>query len=210
MRRAVQALLVLALAGPAAAQEAAPPQPPAPPAVTPPQRPALPVVVLRQEALFERSAFGQAAMARRDAANRALLAENREIEAELDAEERALTARRPDLPAEEFRALAEAFNVKVEGIRTTQDAKSDAIQRALEEDRARFLRAAVPVVAELMFELGAVAVLDQSVVILSVDVADITDLAVTRIDARIGAGDLSPEPEPEPEAPPEADPPASP
>lgn len=183
----VAALLgLLSLAGAVAAQE----DPDPPPAVRAPQ--AVPVVVLRQGELFERSAFGIASRGRRDEAARALIAENREIEAKLDAEERALTARRPTLPADEFRVLADAFNAKVEAIRSSQEAKSQSIQRLLDDDRQRFFQAAVPVLAELMVELGAVAVLDQSVVILSLDVADITGMAVERVDARLGAGDLAP------------------
>lgn len=182
---------LLALTGPAAAQE--PPPPATGPVATPSRAPlAVPVVVLRQGEFFEKSAFGLASRARREEAARALIAENREIEAQLDAEERALTDRRTTLPPAEFRPLAEAFNVKVEGIRASQEAKSQAIQRMLDEDRQRFLQAAVPVVAELMVDLGAVAVLDQSVVILSLDVADITDMAIERVDAKIGAGDLTP------------------
>lgn len=158
-----------------------------------------PLLVLRQDDLFEASAFGQAAAARQEAAARALLAENRQIEAALEAEERDLTLRRPGLPPDEFRRLADAFDEKVEAIRNAQDAKGRAIARLREEDRARFLQAAVPVLAEIMAEYGATVILDQAVVVLSYDRVDVTDLAVARIDARIGAGDLPPVVEPAPE-----------
>lgn len=152
------------------------------------------VLVLRQDDLFEGSAFGRASQARSDAASRDLIAENRAIEAGLEAEERDLTTRRAALPAAEFRELAEAFNDKVEDIRAAQDAKARAIGRLREQDRARFLRAVVPVLAELMAERGAVVILDPQVVVLSFDRVDITDEAVTRIDDRIGEGDLAAEP----------------
>lgn len=167
------------------------------------------VLVLRQDDLFEASAFGRAAAARQEAAGRALVVENRQIEAALEAEERDLTARRPTLPHDEFRRLADAFDAKVESIRNAQDAKGRAIARLREEDRARFIQAAVPVLAEIMEEYGASVILDQAVVVLSFDRVDITDLAVARIDARIGAGDLPPAVEPPP-APAPVAPPAAP
>ncbi|MGQ0565086.1 MAG: OmpH family outer membrane protein [Gemmobacter sp.] len=160
------------------------PQPPAPP----------PVLVINQDAMFEQSAFGRGAQARLEAASSALVAENREIEGALEAEERALTARRATLPPAEFRALAEAFNVKVEGIRKAQDTKSRSITRARDEDRQRFFAAAAPVLAEILRERRAVVVLDQSQVVLSLDRIDITAEAIARLDARIGSGSLSGDP----------------
>ncbi len=147
-----------------------------------------PVLVLRQDDLFEQSAFGQASTARIEAANSALLAENREIEAALEAEERDLTERRASLPPAEFQALSEAFNAKVEGIRSAQDAKSRDIARTRDEDRQRFLQAAVPVLATIMQEEGAQAILDEQAVVLSFDRIDITSKAIARIDAEIGDG----------------------
>ena len=168
-----------------------------PPATQPaaaPLRP--PVLVVNQDTLFEQSAFGRTAQARLEAASAALVAQNREIEAALEAEERDLTDRRATLPATEFRALAEAFNVKVEGIRKAQDAKSRSITRTRDEDRQRFFSEAAPVLADLLRERGAVVILDQAQVLLSLDRIDITTEAVTRLDAQIGTGDLSSEPPP--------------
>lgn len=148
------------------------------------------IVIVQQELLFEGSAFGRASLERREAATRALLAENRQIEAALEAEERRLTDLRPTLPPAEFRALADAFNDRVEGIRTAQDAKSRAIARFREEDRTRFLQIAVPVLAEIMAEMGAEVILDQQSVVLSFDRVDITATAIARIDRLIGDGDV--------------------
>jgi Skp family chaperone for outer membrane proteins len=172
MRALVLALALLA-AVPALAQEA---QPPAP------------ILVLRQDALFEGSAFGRASRARIEAASRALIAENRTIEAGLEAEERDLTALRATLPPADFRARADSFNAKVEDIRKAQDAKSRAIARQRDEDRQRFLQAAVPVLAQIMQEHGAALLLDQASVVLNLESLDITDAAIARIDAAIGEG----------------------
>ncbi|QYK40051.1 MAG: OmpH family outer membrane protein [Paracoccaceae bacterium] len=209
MRVAGAAVAVLLAAAPGAVAQTAPGDAPAAVPLSPGSEQA-PVLVLRQEEFFERSAFGRASLDRRESASRALIAENRQIEAALEAEERALTARRPTLPPDEFRALAEAFNDKVEQIRTAQDAKARAVARLRDEDRGRFLQAAVPVLAEIMSERGGLVILDQQVVVLSFDRVDITDEAVARVDARIGAGDLAdpvlPDPAPQPPGTPDAAP----
>lgn len=180
------ALAGAVLALPLAAQETPAPLPPAAGDVLPVQSP---VLILRQEELFERSAFGRAALARMEEANRTLVAENRTIEAALEAEERDLTQRRASLPAAEFRALAEAFDAKVEGIRSAQESKGRAIARTREEDRLRFFSAVVPILAEIMRDAGAAVILDDEAVILSFDRVDITALALARIDAAIGTGE---------------------
>ena len=185
--------VLVALAGPLAAQD--PPRLPVDPGTQLPVQ--SPVLILRQDELFERSAFGRASLVRIEEANRALLAENRQIEAALEAEERDLTQRRSGLPAAEFRALAEAFDTKVEGIRAAQEAKGRAIARSRDEDRQKFFSAVVPILAEIMREAGAAVILDDAAVILSFDRVDITALAVARIDAAIGAGEsLAPAPAP--------------
>ena len=176
--RAAVAGLALCLALPSLAQEA------------PGAR--WPVLVLRQDDLFEKSAFGLASTRRIDAANAALLAENRKIEAALEAEERDLTTRRASLPPSEFHTLSEAFNAKVEGIRAAQETKSRTIARTRDEDRQRFLKAAVPVLAAIMQEEGAQVILDEKAVVLSFDRIDITAEAIDRIDAAIGDGSSLP------------------
>lgn len=178
--RAARALAVVGvLCGPAAAQDAVPPVP-------------SPVLMVQQDRLFDTSAFGKAAQARIEAESQALITENRQIEQQLEAEERSLTERRATLPPDQFRALAEEFNARVEVIRAEQDAKSRDIARSQESDRKRFIEAALPVLAELLREKGAVVILDRQAVFLSLDTIDITDEAVARIDARIGSGGAAP------------------
>ena len=179
-RRAVLAGLAGWIAAPAAGQ---------------PELPRMPVVVLDRDALFARSAFGQALRAELDAASEALVTENRRIEAELESEELALTERRATTDAEAFRALARAFNAKVEEIRAAQDAKADAIR----EQRARasqvFQDRAGPVLSRLAGEIGALVILDRRSVIASVEQVDITQLALERLDAELPAS-VAPAPDP--------------
>ena len=140
------------------------------------------VLTVDPERLFAESKFGKAAIARLEAAQTALLEENKTFDADLEAEEKSLTDRRAILPADEFRALAEAFNVKAEDIRAARLAKSRNLTTLRDEDRQKFLSAIVPILGELMGELGALVILDKKTVFLSFERIDITDRAIARID----------------------------
>lgn len=159
------------------------------PAVDAAQGPASALLTLDQDKLFAESAFGKASLDRERAATLALDVENKQIEAALIAEEQDLTTRRATLPADEFAALATAFDVKVERIRGEQDAKFRALSQIREDDRKAFLRAIVPVLGELMGEKGAVAILEKSSVILSLTAIDVTDEAIARVDAVLPPAD---------------------
>lgn len=159
-----------------------------------PRQAGSPVVTLDRDRLFEESKAGQAAQARFERDSAALIAENRKLEAALEAEEQDLTARRAQLPAEEFRLLAEAFDKKVEELRAAQDGKSRSLTRSREEDRQAFFEAAVPILGRLMVEIGAVAIIERSAIILTFDQLDITDQAIARLDAEgLSLPDAAPE-----------------
>lgn len=155
--------------------------------------PRAPVLMLDRNRLFADSAFGKAAEARFQAESQVLIAENLRLEQALEEEERQLTDQRATLDAESFQKLAAEFDSKTEAIRAAQDAKSRSITLKREEDRQRFLQAAVPVLGELMRDAGAVAIFDKEMVILSLRGVDITEEAVARIDAALGDGSALPE-----------------
>ena len=150
------------------------------------------LLVLDQDRLFAESAFGKASLAREQEAVRALEAENKQIEAALIAEEQSLTTRRASLAADEFAGLADAFDTKVERIRNEQDTKARDLALLREQERQAFLRAVVPVLADLMGDKGAVAILEKSTVILSLTAIDVTDEAIARIDAVLTLGPVAP------------------
>ncbi len=162
-----------------------------------------PVLTLDQEQLFSGSAFGQRLVAEFEAASRALALENREIETRLAAEEQDLTKRRPSMSAEEFRPLSDDFDARVVRIRKEQDAKLAALSASNDQNRQKFFRAVAPVLADLMREAGALALIDSRTVLLSADKIDITGLAIARIDADPGFG-RSDQPQPPPADPPGA------
>ncbi|WP_136682775.1 OmpH family outer membrane protein [Falsirhodobacter xinxiangensis] len=170
------ACLAVAFAGTAAAQE--------------PPRPSMESAILTvvPDRLLADTQAGRAIAERFDSATRALVAENRSIEAALEAEERDLTARRAVTPPEEFARIAQEFDQRVDGIRDRQDAKSRDLTRRRDSERQAFLQATVPILAAMMEESGAVAILDRGSVFLSFDLIDVTDQAVRRMDAELGDG----------------------
>lgn len=185
------ALLAL-VSGPAAAQQ----EPAAPPILT-----------LNQERLYANSLFGQRVRDDLEVASADLVAENRRIEAALVTEESQLVTDRATMEPAEFRALAEEFDERVTGIRRAQSEKRDALQRAADAERVRFFELAFPVLFALVEETGALAILNQNAVILSSRSIDVTEQAIVRIDAEIGAAppepatDVAPSPRPDPDDP---------
>ncbi len=176
-RFAVASCLALASAGGAVvanAQQAAPPQ------VF-----QSPVLTLNQQRLFEDSEFGKDSLLRLEADSRSLQAEIRKIESDLEIEERMLTQRRSTLSPAEFMPIAAAFDEKVEKIRNAWGAKDRDLKRQREADQQKFFETVVPILAELMQEMGAVMLVNQGSVILSLDRVDITQPAIERINERL-------------------------
>ncbi len=147
-----------------------------------------PILTINPDRLFSGSAYGQRVETELDAEARALAAQNREIEAALSAEEQTLTQERPTKSPEEFRKLADAFDAKVQGIRKAQEDKSREIADHRDAERQKFLQLAMPILGELMRHDGAVAIMNQQSLFLSLRSIDVTDRAIAAIDAKIGDG----------------------
>ncbi len=164
----------------------------------PAQRASPGILTLNQDRFFTESAYGKAVDAAYKAENAALLAENRRIEAQLEAEERELTERRKTMTPADFAPLAAEFDTRVEEIRRAQDAKSRSIGQRHDERRRRFFEAAAPVLAQLLSDEGAVAILSNQAVVLSLSAVDITDEAILRVDSVLPADLPEPGPPPDP------------
>ena len=147
-----------------------------------------PILTIDSDRLYRDSAFGQRVLREIEARTRALTEENERLQAELEAEERALTEQRDGLEPEAFRALADAFDARVQAIRRERDARNQENIDLLDDNRARFLRAALPILEAIMRELGAGIVLEVRSVFASSNAIDITDRAIAEIDAAIGDG----------------------
>jgi len=146
------------------------------------------ILTIQPERLFSDSAFGRRITLEIEAEGAVLTAENRRIEAVLRAEEQSLSDRRTSMDPAAFRALADAFDEKVQETRQLQEEKLRDINAVGESARRDFFTASLPLLQQLMGETGAGAILDQSSVFLSSDAADVTDLAISRIDAVLGDG----------------------
>ena len=85
---------------------------------------ASPILTIDSDLLFEESEFGKRTFAEFEQRGALLSAENRRIEEELIAEEKELTELRATMDANLFRERADAFDVKVQGIRRAQDRKT--------------------------------------------------------------------------------------
>lgn len=150
------------------------------------------IAIIDQERMLSGSRYGQRIQQEVEDAGAALVAENRRIEAQLTEEELSLTALRATMGADEFRPLAQEFNLRVEGIRAAQEAKSRALQAQAEAARVQFYELAFPVLVDLMRMRGAVVLMDNRAVLLSVEGIDITEAAILRIDNEIGDGGDAP------------------
>ena len=150
--------------------------------------PQAPVLTIESDRLYADSAFGKRVAAQMAAEESVLLEENRKIEAELVAEEQRLTELRADMDADKFRKLADSFDARVQDIRRLQDGKVRKITEMGDKERGVFIRAAQPVLIELMREAGAGVILERRTVLFSANAIDITDIAVARLDKAIGDG----------------------
>ena len=147
-----------------------------------------PILTIDSDRLYRDSDFGQRVLREIEDRTRALTEENQALEAELEAEEQALTEQRASLSPEEFRALADAFDARVQAIRRDREARNQENLALLDDNQARFLRAALPVLDAIMRDVGAAVVLEVRSVFVSSNAIDITDRAIAEINAAVGDG----------------------
>lgn len=146
------------------------------------------LVVVDTDELYRATIYGKRVAAELEARARELQAENVRITADLTSEEKSLTERRPMMDPAAFRAEAAEFDTRVQGIRRARDAAIAAFEAERDNAPRLFLEAVRTTLGELMVERGAVAMLDQRIVLLSLSSVDITRAAVARIDADLGDG----------------------
>lgn len=160
------------------------------------------VLVIDIERLLAETVYGKRLQSEIETARDQLIARNDRIAAELEAEERALTEKRASTPPATFRDMADDFDSKVTELRRESDQLSRELERRRELAPIQFMRVVQPVLSEVLQEADAVVLMDVRSVLLRADVADVTDLAIARIDTRIGKGPDGMPPLLEPETPP--------
>lgn len=168
------------LAGPAAAQA---------------RRAAPAFLVINQEQILTGSQRGSALLAEEDAARETLRSEARAIDAAFESEEEQLTTLRATLPPAEFRPKAEDFDKRVVAARREQDTKSATLAQEFDGRRRQFYALVAPILVRLMEEKGAVAILDESSVLLADQGVVVTDDVIAEIDAAFQAGGAAPAPD---------------
>ena len=142
-----------------------------------------PILTVDSERLFADSKLGQRVTAELEAAGAELQASNNQIAAELEAEELELTRKRAELPSEEFRVLADAFDEKAQRIRNERANELRLLNQKLEDEQRAFLLTVGPILDGIMREAGAAVVLERRDVFIASRAVDITSLAISRIDA---------------------------
>jgi Skp family chaperone for outer membrane proteins len=154
------------------------------------------VVVIDSERLLTETEYGKRLQREVQEERERLIAHNERVAAQHEEEEQSLTELRGTVAPEEFRDIADAFDNKVTELRRESEAKSRELERRRELAPLQFMRVVQPVLADLLTEADAVAMLDRRGVLLHAEVADVTDLAISRIDAQVGSGpDALPQPQ---------------
>ncbi|MCG3266235.1 OmpH family outer membrane protein [Yoonia sp. I 8.24] len=146
------------------------------------------ILVFDMNRIYFETLYGRRIAEDLNQAAAAVQEENEQIVATLTEEERSLTLRRPEMTPEDFRAEADAFDAKVQEVRRVRDAKNVELQAADAEQRATFEDRVQGIIANVMLERGAVIVLEQRSVVMSVRAANITDDVIVRVDAELGDG----------------------
>lgn len=178
--RAFMFLAALAIAPPVLAQDA----------VAPDQTIQLipQILTIDSDALYRETAFGKKLEADWLVEASVFSGENTEIVAQFSAEEDALTQNRATMDPQEFREAAAAFDVRVQKIRAERDAGEEALRQRRVGLRGTFMERIRPIVGEIMFERGALAVMEGANIFAARSSIDITQEAIARIDAKIGDG----------------------
>ena len=150
------------------------------------------ILTLDQEALFSRSLFGKALRAAIAKDASIAEAETRKIDADLEVEERDLTEKRANMPAEQFRLLAEAFDTKVKDMRAEREAAASALRDKEAAARQLFVAEVTQIIGDYMIQRGATAIVDKKAIIVQLSAIDITTDIVALIDQKLGDGTVQP------------------
>ncbi|MEM7752140.1 MAG: OmpH family outer membrane protein [Pseudomonadota bacterium] len=154
-------------------------------AVATAQQASSPILTIDQDRLFSETRLGAETRAELEREAQVLASENTEIENALIAEEQELTEQRATLPPDEFRALADAFDERVQQLRAEQDEKARQFNRQSDDARAAFFNEIAAILSDIVREKGALVVIDRRDVFLSADRIDITDEAIARINETV-------------------------
>lgn len=148
------------------------------------------IVIISIERVLRESAAGRSIQAQAQELRAAQEAQRRAQEEALLTEERELVELRQqveqaDFDRDEFDARARAFEEKVQALRVANRENAERVQRALQEATDELKRRLQPILIAIMDERRAAVMLDDSTVVLSATVIDVTNEAIRRLDAEV-------------------------
>lgn len=140
------------------------------------------VLIVNAESLFANTRLGHDITALDEQERNALVEEGRKMGREFEAEELSLTELRDTLPADEFQALADAFDQKVVAGRRQQAQRDSTLLANIEARRQAFNRLLSPILRRLLRKYRAAAIIDQRSVLAFNPSMDITSEAIELMD----------------------------
>jgi len=140
------------------------------------------ILIVSQEDLFAHSALGKDILQLELDERDALIEVGRVIGAAFVEEEQNLTELRDTLPADEFSALAAAFDTKVVLARAEQEANDANLIANIEARRRAFYGIIAPILAQVMQRYNATVIIDRRSALLFDRNLDITSEAIELLD----------------------------
>jgi len=140
------------------------------------------ILIVSQEDLFAHSALGKDILQLELDERDALIEVGRVIGAAFVEEEQQLTELRDTLPADEFSALATAFDTKVVSARAEQEANDANLIANIEARRRAFYGVIAPILAQVMQRYNATVIIDRRSALLFDRNLDITREAIEFLD----------------------------
>lgn len=151
------------------------------------------IVAVDTEKIFLESEWGARAFAQSKETLAETIKENKRLQNQLEREEKELTAIKPTLSPEEFAERAKKFSAKADRIRDERNNVEDQRINEFEAEKNKYLRAALPVIGEVMQRHSAcVAVYKDSVAVM-LNSIDVTGEVIEESNRKLGDGsDIDP------------------
>tara|TARA_R110000751_G_scaffold40203_1_gene95385 strand:+ start:3607 stop:4467 length:861 start_codon:yes stop_codon:yes gene_type:complete len=149
--------------------------------------PRSPILIVNRQAVLENSAAARALQETERETLERVTAELERVKTELQVEEQELTRLKPTLPPDQFDARAREFDRKVKAERAAGQDRRALFQKFTQEARQALASALPRVLEALRRETGSLVLLDASAVAAADPALDVTNLAIERYDAEMGA-----------------------
>ncbi|UWP99821.1 OmpH family outer membrane protein [Aliiroseovarius crassostreae] len=146
------------------------------------------ILTVDRDRLFTQSEYGRRILQELEAERARLASEARRVDDSLAAEEKRLTEERARLSPEAFRALADAFDEKVQALRAQRPEQERSFTERFEREQQAYFDRIGPILGAVVRERGGVVIVDRRAILLTTQNIDITDQAIALIDRLLGDG----------------------